>query len=167
MNQENNNEIQKINNEDETVNNTDLVQYVIEELNLESLIKLSTYQPYYDKYYFKPYNDLSKSLAYYLKPFFTLQKPLYPFTCFTEMKSVLKDAFELHSIHPTSDYTDKLNSVISKFTKLQIYFSDLEGENSTNSRKCNHIIALCKEIKIQRDRFCRHYKYNPKAYVID
>ena len=155
------------NSETVQASDTKLTQQVIEKLNLESLVKLCYYNPSYKSQYYAPYEDLAKTLSSYLEPFVNLQKPTYPFTCFTDLKNILKDVFELHDSHPNANYTNKLNSVILQFTELQIKYSDNEGEDSLNSRKCNHIIALCKEIKRQRDRFCRPYTHNRQAYVIE
>lgn len=139
---------------------------LINDLNLQSLIKMTYYKPYFEAKHYDFYEQWATVIEYYLRPFKRLQKPEYPFTCYSDLKKILKDTFELHNSHPTLNYTIKLNKTILLFTKLQIYYSNVEGEYSINSRKCNHIIALCKEIKKLRECFCRRAKHNHLAYVL-
>lgn len=139
---------------------------LINDLNLQSLIKMAYYKPYFEAKHYDFYEQWATVIEYYLRPFKRLQKPEYPFTCYSDLKKILKDTLELHNSHPTSNYTIKLNKTILHFTNLQIHYSNVEGEYSINSRKCNHIIALCKEIKKLRECFCRRAKYNHLAYVL-
>lgn len=148
-------------------NNNDGIKSIIEYLNLNKLIKLANYKPYYESQYIPYYKQLANTIDNLLKPFKNLEKPTYPFTCRTNLCDILRDVFELHYTHPTDTYTNKLDEVISYFTQQMNEYDNMQSIQSMDSRKCTYIINLCRTIKAQRSQLCRPYKYNQKAYVLD
>ena len=68
---------------------------LINDLNLQSLIKMTYYKPYFEAKHYDFYEQWATVIEYYLRPFKRLQKPEYPFTCYSDLKKILKDTLRV------------------------------------------------------------------------
>ena len=157
---------------DELIEEKGLTQAIIEYLNLDELEKLLHYKSYRDSEYKWFIENTISTWTSRLHVFNGLKEQSSNnanyYTNYDEFKKILVNVFEMNNPHPTDDYTKKLDTLMDLLEEAQKKHSNMYGENSDGSCKANFLIQLCKDLKILREQYARHYMYDDgkRKYVM-